>query len=407
MNSTRFSGANVYKSRAYQMNYPCYSYGYSWRGSFNPSFSSWNWDSTNEWYSSCHSGSDYEGNGIASGPWDMNSLKTALCAARTGTREVANIIMSCDFDPREAAFTKLISACGMWKDSKKAIEVFQAMTEKRDIRPNTITYTALISACSSSGDSVAAMEVFKNMKIAAMTDPNCCPNDVSSATLLSFKLRMYVTYNKIITASECGGFHKFAVNCFQEMKDQGIEGDRAVYCSALHSCIQLQSWNEAETVLSIMHGKGFATSLANYAVMINYYGEMGQMENAANLFIELQELDQKVDQQCCHALMRAFELAENDDMAMDLVYSMWDTEISVEMPTYISALRIFALKGKWRKSLKILKRMAIDGNSIPEEAKELILKAARSSDNEIVVKKLEDVFNNDTVEGASSSSSSD
>eukprot|EP00210_Caulerpa_lentillifera_P004571 g4361.t1 len=155
-----------------------------------------------------------------------------------------------------------------------------------------------------------------------------------------------------------------------------------------------------------MHGKGFAASLANYAMMINYYGEMGQMENAVNLFIELQELDQKVDQQCYHALMRAFELAENDDMAMDLVYSMWDTEISVKMPTYISALRIFALKGKWRQSLKILKRMAIDRNSIPEEAKELILTAAKFSNNEVIVKKLEDVFNNDTVEGESSSSSS-
>eukprot|EP00210_Caulerpa_lentillifera_P004569 g4359.t1 len=190
------------------------------------------------------------------------------------------------------------------------------------------------------------------------------------------------------------------------MMDYGFEGDCAVYCSALFSCIQIHSWKEAETIISIMHGKGFAASLANYAVMINYYGQTGQMQNAVNLFVKMQELDQKVDQQCCHALMRAFESAENDDMAMELVYSMWDTEISVEMPTYISALRIFALKGKWRQSLKILKRMAIDRNSIPEEAKELILKAAKFSNSEIVVKKLEDVFSKDPVEGASSSSSS-
>eukprot|EP00210_Caulerpa_lentillifera_P004573 g4363.t1 len=374
------------------MCYPCHAHGYAVMDSPDSSFGSGDQDSTNEWYSNCRSGSEFEGHGNANGPWDMNSLKTALSAARKGTGEVANVIRSCAFNPREAAFTKLICACGRWKDSKKAIEVFQAMIEKRGIRPNTITYTALIAACSNSRDYTAAVEVFKNMKIAAMTDPKCQPNEM--------------TYNKIVTTSEYGGFYKLSVSCFQEMMDQGFEGDRAVYCAALHSCIHLQSWNEAATIISIMHGKGFAASPANYAMMINYYGEMGQMENAVNLFIELQELDQKVDQQCCHALMRAFELAENDDMAIDLVYSMWDTEISVEMPTYISALRIFALKGKWRQSLKILKRMAIDRNSIPEEAKELILTAAKFSNNEIIVKKLEDVFNNDTVEGESSSSSS-
>eukprot|EP00210_Caulerpa_lentillifera_P009644 g9200.t1 len=322
----------------------------------------------------------------------MNSLKEALHAASTGTGEVADVIMSCDFSPREAAFTKIIGACGRWKDSKKALEVFQTMIDKSGLRPNTITYTALISACSSTGDCVAAMKVFKNMKTASMTDPDCQPNDV--------------TYNKIITASECGGFHKFAVNCFQEMKDRGIEGDRAVYCSALHSCIQTQSWNEAELVLSIMHGKGFATSLENYAVMINYFGETRRMKSALNLFIEMQDLDQKVNRECCHSLMRAFELAERDDMAMDLLKSMWEAEISVEMPTYISALTVFALKDNMEDSLVTLERMTPDFRSISGDTKELILAAAKSSNSEIIVKNVEEFFDKESVEDVSSSSSS-
>eukprot|EP00210_Caulerpa_lentillifera_P004574 g4364.t1 len=393
MQPTHFSGAYVYEPRAFQMSYPCYPYGYPWGGRLTPSFGSWEYDSTNESYTSGYSGAEHDGYYTAGAPWDMNSLKDALYEARTGTGQVADIIMSCEFCPREAAFTKLISACGRWKDSKKALEVFRAMTEKSGVEPNTITYTALISACSSSGDCVAAMEVFKNMKMAATTDPDCQPNDV--------------TYNKIITATECAGFYNFATNCFQEMKDQGIDGDRAVYCSALHACIQTQRWDDAETTMSIMHGKGFATSLENYAVMINHYGETGQMKNALNVFIELQELEQKVDQRCCLALMRAFELAERDDMALDLLKSMWEAEISVEMPTYISALRVFALKGNWQHSLSTLKRMAVNVNWIPEEAKELILAAAKSSKKDIIVKKLENVFNNDTADGASASSSSD
>lgn len=216
-----------------------------------------------------------------------------------------------------------------------------------------------------------------------------------------------VTYNKIITASECGGFYEFAVDCYLEMTEQGIEGDRAVYCSALHSCLQTNTWKEAEAILFLMHGKGFAASLANYATMITYYGENGELDKAVNLFIELQELEQKVDQSCCHALMRGFEVAEKADMAMQLMESMWDTGIQVGMPTYISALRVFALTGQWRHTLSTLKTLATDYDSIPEEAKNLILTSVKASNKENIVKRLEDVFNNDAVEGASSSSSSE
>eukprot|EP00210_Caulerpa_lentillifera_P009646 g9202.t1 len=380
MRSARFSGDNICQSRAFHIPRPCRVCGDLWGGNLSLPFKSGECNSPNKWCKSWYSGIEHNRRDNARSPWDMYSLKDALYAARAGTGEVADIIASCEFNPREPAFTKLISACGRWKDSKKAQEVFHAMTEKRGVRPNTIIYTVLISVCCGSGDYVAAQEVFENMK---------------------------VTYNKIITASECGRFNKFAVSCFQEMKDQGIEGDRAVYCSALHSCIQLKSWNEAETVLSIMHGKGFATSLANYAVMINYYGEMKQMDNALNLFIELQELEQKVDEQCCHALMHAFELANRDDMAMKLLECMWEADISVEMPTYILALRVFAVTGNWRHSLKALKKLAINVHSISGEAKELILTAAKSSNRDIIVKKLEEVLNSDTLEGASASSSSE
>eukprot|EP00210_Caulerpa_lentillifera_P004570 g4360.t1 len=393
MQPTHFSGAYMYEPTAFQMTYPSYPYGYPWVGSLSPSYCPWEYDSTHESYTSGYSGTEHDGYYTARAPWDMNSLKDALHEARTGTGEVSDVITSCEFCPREAAFTKLICVCGRWKDSKKAIEVFQTMTEKSGVRPNTITYTALISACSSAGDSVAAIEVFKNMKFASMTDPECYPNEV--------------TYNKIIPASECGGFYKFCVGLFEEMRHHGFDGDRAAYCSALHSYIKLGSWDKAETILSIMHEKGYASSLANYTKMIYHYGETGRMENALNLFIELQKLTQKIDQRCCHALMRAFELAENDDMAMDLLESMWEAEISVEMPTYVSALSVFALKGNWKHSLATLKQMAVSVNWIPEEAKELILKAAKASNKNIIVKKLEEVFNNDTVDGASASSSSD
>jgi len=122
----------------------------------------------------------------------------------------------------------------------------------------------------------------------------------------------------MITASEDSGHYDFAVRCFEEMEERGLKGDRAVYFSALNCCLHTKSWQTAESVFSVMHGKGFAATLENYTIMLEYYGEQGQVENAVNLFIKLQDLGQKVDQVCCHALMKVFEVAGRDDLAANL-----------------------------------------------------------------------------------------
>eukprot|EP00210_Caulerpa_lentillifera_P005231 g4998.t1 len=325
----------------------------------------------------------------AMGPWDMNSLKAAIRRAVAGTGEIANIISSCTFKPREAAFTKIISMCGRWKSSEKAFEVFQAMVERRGVQPNAITYTALIAACSVAEDYNAAMKAYNKMKNAASTDPSCQPNEV--------------TYNKIITASEENGNYAFAINCFHETVTRGVEVDRAVYYSVLNSCLKTESWEEAERILSIIHGKGFAATLENYSAMIDHYGEKGEAQTAVDLFITIQELNQCVDEHCCHALMKAFERVNSLEMVAELLNCMWEEGIRVKMSTYVSALRVFASKGQWKPSLTILKRMVLDYDVIPEEAKALILTAATESNEIEIARTLEDLFNDNGSDGEVSS----
>jgi len=155
-----------------------------------------------------------------------------------------------------------------------------------------------------------------------------------------------------------------------------------------------------------MHLKGFAATLENYTVMLDYYGEQGQVENAVNLFIKLQDLGQNVDHDCCHALMKVFEVAGRDDMAANLLNAMWDEKICVQMSTYISALRVFAKTNQWKQSLSILKKMALKDDVIPEEARQLVLQVAKASKDEVIVRKLEDLFNN-ANDGDNSSVSSE
>lgn len=185
MQSVGSSEANEYKSEFFDSYYPYPVYGYPWVDGRNLSIGEWDLSYAQDAYGSYCPGFDYNLHGIVKTAVDMNSLKDAIYEAEAGTGEIEDIIMSCKFKPREAAFTKLIVTCGRWQHSQKALEVFDAMTEKRGVKPNTITYTALISACSSSGDCEAAMQVFRNMKRAATTNVGCQPNEVSSLTYLS------------------------------------------------------------------------------------------------------------------------------------------------------------------------------------------------------------------------------
>jgi len=210
----------------------------------------------------------------------------------------------------------------------------------------------------------------------------------------------------MITASEDSGHYDFAVQCFEEMEERGVKGARAVNFSALNCCLHTKSWKSAELVLSVMHAKGIAATLESYRLMLEYYGEQGRVDNAVNLFIKLQDLGQKVDQECCHALMEVFEVAERGDMVIMLLNAMWDEKICVQMSTYISALRVFAKTSQWKQSLSILKRIVREHDVIPEEARQLVLQVARASNNEMIVKKLEDVFNNE-IDGEDSSVSSE
>eukprot|EP00210_Caulerpa_lentillifera_P005247 g5014.t1 len=311
-------------------------------------------------------------------PWDMHSLKAAVREAEVGTGQVANAIRSSTFRPREQAFTKLISVCGRWRQVKKALEVFEAMLDCHGVRPNTITYTALIAACNAAGDCKSAVEVFYKMKTAAKTDPNCRPNEV--------------TYSKIITASDNAGYHGFAVSCFCEMEDYGIPVDQLTYCATLHSCLQTQLWKKAIEILSNMHEKGLAANVEDYYAMITYYGEKAEWEEALTLFLTMQKLGQSVDEYCCHALMRAFELAGISDMAMELLNSMWEENIFVQIETYLSAISAFTYHGKWEEVLKVVGRMINTFDAIPQETKRQILTAAQDSADKNVINKLELLF---------------
>lgn len=199
-------------------------------------------------------------------PWDMETLKRAICFAKTGTGEVSRALETCTFRPREQAFTALINMCGRLRDWRKAMEVFDAMKAIRGIMPNTYTYSALIAACSSSGEWDKALSVFEAMKMNARVDPNCIPNEV--------------TYSALITACQRGGMFDRALELYDEMIISGVKPDHITYSSVLAACEKSESWDRVEEILDIMHAQGMCGPQSVYAELINHYADYGACAKA-------------------------------------------------------------------------------------------------------------------------------
>lgn len=204
-------------------------------------------------------------------PWDMETLKRAICFAKTGTGEVSRVLETCTFRPREQAFTALINMCGRLRDWRKAAEVFEAMKAVRGVLPNTYTYSALIAACSSSGEWEKALAVFEAMKVNAQVDHGCIPNEV--------------TYSALITACQRGGMFERALELYDEMIISGVKPDHITYSSVLAACEKSERWDRVEEILDIMHSQGLCGPQSVYAELISHYADYGAYSKALQVGI--------------------------------------------------------------------------------------------------------------------------
>eukprot|EP00210_Caulerpa_lentillifera_P009168 g8740.t1 len=244
-------------------------------------------------------------------PWDMESLKRAICFAKTGTGEVQRAFECCTFRPREQAFTALINMCGRLRDWKKAIEVFKSMKFIRGITPNTYIYSSLIAACSSSGEWEKALEIFDTMKNQARFDRNCVPNEV--------------TYSALITACQRGGMFDRALELYNEMIQSGVKPDQITYSSVLAACEKSERWDRVEEILDRMHSQGICGPQGIYSELISHYGEFGAFNKALQVHLTVKMLGQQPDDKMRKALMRALNKSEQWDLMIEFFKEIQET----------------------------------------------------------------------------------
>lgn len=290
------------------------------------------------------------GPAISKPAWDMETLKRAICFAKSGTGEVRHVIETCTFRPREQAFTALINMCGRLRDWRKAMEVFEGMKHMRGVRPNTFTYSALIAACSSSGEWEKALEIFEVMKASAVSDPNCRPNEV--------------TYSALITACQRGGMFDRGLSLYDEMMKDGVRADQITFSSVLAACEKSERWDRVEKILEDMHKRGMTGTSSIYAELINYHSEQGDWSHALHVFTVMQIAGQEPEENTVRAVMCALERGKQYHMMMNLFNRLQASGSAIDAETYNAILRVVAQVQAHRGQPQVPQRSMAPGNEM-------------------------------------------
>lgn len=282
----------------------------------------------------------------------LPALRARLREVEEGSGDVLKVLESAGFKIYEKGFTTLIVTCGRMGSWGKAMEIFEAMGAL-GVKPNSYTYGALISVCYSAGKWSKALELFYRMR-----DEECCVDQL--------------VYKHVLPVCVKLGRYDLVLELYGAMQEARIGLEVQTATAVLEACMQSRRWDVAASMLDEFHGSGSVLNHKLYTQLIGACGEHGDVEEALEFFLMMQEVGVNPTSFTCHTLMQAFESAGLVDMAVALRQEMRKARIFVSHDTYNCLARLYAKVHRWNEMLSVLGEMMQRSVKITSESEKVI-----------------------------------
>lgn len=268
----------------------------------------------------------------------LPALRARLREVEEGSGDVLRVLQSAGFQIYEKGFTTLIVTCGRMGSYRKAMEIFEAMA-KLGVRPNSYTYGALISVCYSAGKWSKALELFYQMR-----EEGCCVDQLVYKHVLPVCIKM--------------GKSDLVLELYRAMQKDQIALEVQTASAVLEACMLCRQWDVAASMLDEYHGDGKVLNHKMYTQLIGACGDHGDVEEALEFFLMMQEVGVNPTSFTCHTMMQAFESAGLVDMGEGLRQEMRKARIFISHETYNSLARLYAKAQRWDEVLSVLNEMS-------------------------------------------------
>lgn len=194
-----------------------------------------------------------------------------------------------------ATWNTLIAGSLQNGDANKAFRIFKLMQTLR-VRPNSVTILSILPACGNLLSELKVKEIHScilhsnlqgDTAIAnALIDAYSKSGNIENAWVVfnGLSSRDLITWNSMISAHVVYGYSHEARDLFQQMKQQGINPNKAIFASVINAYALDGLMNEGKRFFSsMMEEYKLSPGLEHYTAMANLLGRSGKLSEACEL----------------------------------------------------------------------------------------------------------------------------
>lgn len=156
--------------------------------------------------------------------------------------------------------------------------------------------------------------------------------------LSKMQLRDKFTWNNMIKSYGQHGHGHEALQCFDQMQQEGVMPDMFIYASVLSECTTLGILNKGQQLHSVIASSGITVDVVVGTALVNMYGKFGRLADAHRAFDIMSEHDTA----SWNAIISSYAQHEQVKDALDSFKQMQQQGVVPNRVTFISILPAFA-----------------------------------------------------------------
>ena len=260
------------------------------------------------------------------------------------------------------SWTALISGYTKYGHCKEALESFRKMNSE-GISANAVSFLCILKACASANATREGQEIHAEIEKKGLLERN--------TSLGNTLVRMYADCGLLIEAQEIfnhlpivdavswtalmGGYTRYgygekALNCFNQMQNEGLFLDAIAYVCCLSACASLEALDQGRKIHAKISCNGFMiTHLETGNTLIGMYAKCGMLTEAQKVFNDLPVQDTI----SWNAMIAGYAKHERGEEAFYLLEQMQQKGIPFDVVTLVCGVKTCGRLGASQKGEKL------------------------------------------------------
>jgi pentatricopeptide repeat protein len=153
-------------------------------------------------------------------------------------------------------YTTAMDACAKGGKWRKALYLLDEMKEERGILPNVVTYGVAIAACGNGGQWQKALELLESMRDNNLSINTITYNSAIAALSKAARSESKTKQSGVSDTKDVDVLWQKALHLIQCMETEGVKRDSFTYSSAISTCGAAGRWKEALNLIQSMKREG-------------------------------------------------------------------------------------------------------------------------------------------------------